>query len=423
MGVFAMKTINPTVSEHTYQPRADGVVTKYWLVKCRMPLCADAPNGVYAKKHSALASAVQDRMRLVRQFGGGTLNKDEFRDAECALHRLKSADGPAKGATLSQAVDFYLENFKGLDSSPTVDDAVCDFLELKKRRLRPTSLEEYEYYLRRLKTKFAAFRLGQITPQLVTEIIDAAGSPIGCHRILHSFFSYWAGTSKKLRNPSPCLGSNPVDFYSLDVQDVTDRQVVILTFNEVRNALALAAMVGDLPYWVWCLFTGMRPIETFRFWTWEGYGWARVHLDAGVIKVPSEIAKTKRARQIVVRPNLKAWLEYFRATEVPMFPACHRLLFREVKRGALPDEKHAVKDLLRHTYISNRVQAFDRSLAMTAIESGNSERIIKDHYFHMITDLTQVESFWAIRPETLGLEIPPAKAPPAHEAPDVENKS
>jgi hypothetical protein len=72
-----MKAINPTVTEHQYPPAKDGTQTKYYLTKCRLPVCEEAPTGVYQKKHATLAAAEQDRFRLIRLFGGGTLSKEE----------------------------------------------------------------------------------------------------------------------------------------------------------------------------------------------------------------------------------------------------------------------------------------------------------------------------------------------------------
>ena len=55
------------------------------------------------------------------------------------------------------------------------------------------------------------------------------------------------------------------------------------------------------------------------------------------------------------------------------------------------------------------MHAFDKSFGTTSVEAGNSERICKDSYFRMISNLRAVETFWAIRPETFGFETPEYK--------------
>jgi integrase len=411
MGVFAMKAINPTVTEHQYPPAKDGTQTKYYLTKCRVSVCEEAPTGVYQKKHSTQAAAEQDRFRLIRLFGGGTLSKEEFRDAEAAIYRLKGSNGPAKGSSLCEAVDFYIANFKGADCSPLVKDAMDKFEGLKFRTLRPDSKEEYSRYFKPFKKRFGELTLGQLTPDLVSNFIDAHPSPKSCYKILHSFLGYCSGSTKKLKNPEPWLDRNLADFYVLNTSDEDDAEIAILSVDEVLNCLVVAMAVGsdllgDLPFWVWCLYTGMRPMEAKRFWTKEGLGWTQVHLEAGEINVPSGVSKVRRPRPIVIRPNLRAWLLLFKELDVKMYPTKHRLLFREIRSSVLSEEKCKVRDLLRHTYISNRVHAFDKSFATTSVEAGNSERICKDFYFRMIADPMAVEAFWAIRPETFGFVTP-----------------
>lgn len=46
----------------------------------------------------------------------------------------------------------------------------------------------------------------------------------------------------------------------------------------------------------------------------------------------------------------------------------------------------AARDILRHTFVSNHVQAFG-SFAKTAIESGNSEGIIRKHYYARVSEV------------------------------------
>jgi integrase len=408
-----MKPINPSITIQHYPLTKKGARNKYYLVKCRLVPCDEAPSGVYQKKHSTEAGAQQDRLRLIRLFGGGSLSKEEFRDAEMAIYRLRGNTGPAKGSSLGDAVDFYIANYKGADSTPLVAVAIKEFTDKKFRTLRPDSKEEYRRYLKAFGTQFGTMKLGQLGHESVGDFIESHVSKKPCYKIIHSFLGYCAGTSKKLKNPTPWLERNPADFYVLDQTDERESEIVILTVDEIRNCLAYAmgigeAPLGDLPFWIWGLFTGMRPLEIKRFWTIEGYGWNRVHLEAGEISVPSEVSKVRSPRNIVIRPNLRAWLLFLKEAEIDMYPTRHRLLFRETRQMVLPEDKVPVRDLLRHTFISNRIHAFDRSFATTSVEAGNSERICKESYYRMISDPKAVEAFWDIRPETFGLTTPQA---------------
>jgi hypothetical protein len=65
-------------------------------------------------------------------------------------------------------------------------------------------------------------------------------------------------------------------------------------------------------------------------------------------------------------------------------------------------------DVLRHTFISKHIGAF-KSFADAAIESGNSEKIIRDHYLNT-SSLRDAKQFWKIEPK-LGLNPTPLKTP------------
>jgi hypothetical protein len=54
-------------------------------------------------------------------------------------------------------------------------------------------------------------------------------------------------------------------------------------------------------------------------------------------------------------------------------------------------------DILRHTFISMHIGAF-KSFADAALESGNSEKIIRDHYLNTSTS-AEAENFWRIYPK------------------------
>lgn len=406
-----MKTINPTVHDRYYPKTSNGPRRRYWLVKCRMHVCEDAPKGVYQRKHATESAALQDRMRLIRTYGGGggSLTADEFRDAEMALFKLKGTPSDAHNLTLNQVVEFAIQNYRsGGDTSPLTESAIATYLDLKKKLLRPDSIEEIERYLTPMQNKLGKVQVSQLSTAMIGELIDSFVSKAAAYKVIHGFLGYCAGSSKKKpKNPTPWLTRNPADFYTLTTEDSGHKKPVILSIAEVKACLFLALALGDLSFWVWCLFTGMRPDETHRFWLeFEDCGWRCINFESGVIDVPPKVTKTREGREIEIHPNLRKWLLFFRAFEYPMFPSGHRLKFRAIKKAVLTEEKIEVRDLLRHTFISNRVHAFDQSLATTSIEAGNSEKIIKKHYFRLITDKSAVVEYWELVPESFDLKTP-----------------
>ena len=93
-------------------------------------------------------------------------------------------------------------------------------------------------------------------------------------------------------------------------------------------------------------------------------------------------------------------------TLTPRCPHCAGVLERfegEIIPGNSYRELKAVRaklklsrDVCRHTFISMHVGAF-KSFADAAIESGNSEKIIRDHYLNT-TAAPEAKAFWRIEP-------------------------
>ncbi len=117
-----------------------------------------------------------------------------------------------------------------------------------------------------------------------------------------------------------------------------------------------------------------------------------------VIRIPPEVSKVKDLRQIKIQPNLREWLVRYPPETTRLIPKTPTLDYPNIRRGFnLPH------DGLRHTYISNHVGKF-RSVGDTALQAGNSERIIKKHYLNMV-HLDDAESFWKIVPERTGKKV------------------
>jgi integrase len=391
-----MKPFNPTIYEKQY-PHTE---TPYWLVKCELP-GASKP---YQRKHSTLLGAERDRVRLIREVGGGGLSADQAKAHEVAQYLLQNCTGDASGHSITSAVEYFIKTYKDPTKTPLVEEAVTEFKKEHTCTLRADSQEEYNRYLNRLVEGFGALRLSHLTATVLREHVNAYPSKLHHRKCLVGFFSYCSGGSKKIKSERNWLTGNPAIFIKVK-EEPKSGNAVILTIAEVKKALLEAIRFGDLPYWVWGLFTGMRPEEIKRFWTLERHGWNKINWSKGVIEVEAEITKDKRYREIIIRPNLRLWLEYFKASNTRMFPACHRLKFRRVKKAAIAVDKFHIKDLLRHTFISYRVNAFDKNVAYVAKESGNSVEVILESYLELITDESAITKFWSLVPKSFGLSL------------------
>jgi integrase len=208
---------------------------------------------------------------------------------------------------------------------------------------------------------------------------------------LSSFFN-WCGDHQRR-----WIGDNPAarvkKFKKLD-RDIPETLTVAdaeVLMRHVENH-AGGAMVR---YFALALFAGLRTGPTG-----ELHKLARhpdrdklIDLKTGVIHITPEISKTAQKRQVMIRPNLRAWLE---RSAPEILPKNHDRLVKTIRA-----EKKLTHDVLRHSFFSYHVAAF-RSVGDAALEGGNSESVIKTHYLNLTTR-SEGEAFWRIVPA--GVEI------------------
>jgi integrase len=152
-----------------------------------------------------------------------------------------------------------------------------------------------------------------------------------------------------------------------------------------------------LPWVVLSAFAGIRTFELFPDEKFvaekrkDVLKWSDIDLDAGRIVVPAAVSKTAEKRALSIHPTLAAWLRLIQ-------PANLFELDSEILSGSPPwrprkswggqsciDRLASTlgtawkKNALRHSFGTYRVQQ-TQSAGATALEMGNSERMIKAHY-------------------------------------------
>ena len=95
-------------------------------------------------------------------------------------------------------------------------------------------------------------------------------------------------------------------------------------------------------------------------------------------------------RTINIQPNLSGWLKPFakdkKSIVVTNFDKRVKRVRQVNKLG---------RDVLRHTFISMHVAKF-KSVGTTALQSGNSEAIIRRHYLKIVAE-NEAKQFWTIK--------------------------
>lgn len=321
------------------------------------------------------------------------LTESQLAEAESAFTRLG-------GRSLSAAVEWYLATYRPPETATTLETAVTAFLAERGQHVRPVVLADYQRTLDTLKAAFPAKRVHDLATSDIQAFLDAR--KIGKKRFnnvrgeLHAFFAWCKSRPRGWTTENPVA---PIPAFKLTrglpeimtVQAAAELMAYVETYRGGSRDLPTGCMV---PYFALCLFAGIRPCpsrgEIFKLANLGNVENA-VNLALGVIRISPEVSKVKCVRQITIQPNLAAWLARYPLKKFPILPLGGRYMVQEIrKKFALGD------DVLRHMFISMAVAKF-RSLGDAALQAGNSESMIKKHYYNTVT-ASDAETFWAINP-------------------------
>jgi len=160
--------------------------------------------------------------------------------------------------------------------------------------------------------------------------------------------------------------------------------------GENRSALAIAA------------FAGLRLSEVSRI------DWKEVKLAERFIVVEANKAKTAARRVIPMSENLAAWLAQDVRKEGPVSSAPNdNALGDRFERAAVRAKVGWQRNGFRHSWISYRV-AVTKNVAQTALEAGNSPRVIFSSYRELVSE-KDAEAWFKIKPSNETTNLIPLK--------------
>ncbi len=331
----------------------------------------------------------------------------ELREAEAAMQILKGS-----GMTLLDCVRGALRSGsnvqKSTTSKVTFKDALEKFEAAKRGHISVSQAETY-----RIRGKSFLDNIG--ASKLVTEITsdDIVDWINGCGRGQAVAKKTWNNYRNDLsaifswcmESPRRWLDKNPADevvkYNKRSLGGAGPERLSIQSAGEL-----MAAAEAEKPVWVTylaiCLFAGVRPdlrsgemAELARCVARDG--WGRYYIE-GVLHLSREITKTTDARSVTFPDNLKAWIASYPPTPESLCPGEPKEISALRQRFQVPS------DGLRHTAISAHV-AKHGSFALAAVEFGNSETIIRRHYFKRMS-AAEAEEFYSILPKVIPGTIP-----------------
>jgi integrase len=344
-----------------------------------------------ASMHSSMIHTALMNDGASRQVLSTTLAESQLRQAEQAIDRLGGK------YALSDCVDFFLKHFRDPSFKITLSDASAQFLAAQAGRIRPASMGEFKRTLRAFVVRVGDLDVHAVNHDVVAGYLKsltgkepgtlAAPKTVANNRkSLMRFFNWCVEKPQKFIEVNPVADIKAPKIDKGEVRTLSNQTVVdLMKYVEIFKGGSLVR------YFALAIFAGIRPHgELDRL---DGNG-SRIDLKNGVIKLTAADSKTRRARQIDIQPNLAAWLARFPGEIFPT--GCDRDITAIREQFGFSGDDTKNRDIMRHTFISNHVQAFD-SFAQAALQAGNSESIIRRDYLN-VTTKDEAVAFWQILP-------------------------
>ena len=275
----------------------------------------------------------------------------------------------------------------------TAREAVDEFLrELIRREARPATVTWYDDKLRVFLATFGERMLDAISRvDLVTWLNGLPCRDAGRRHYARTIRAVWRWAQ---RHDPPLVG-NDLTPGLVPRRTVTESAIRFLPVGECERILAGAGRYRSAI--ALALFAGLRPDEIAG----QGKPWMRwelIDLGEKIVRVPAEIAKTRRARIIEQLPQaLWAWLEPGIGSVSPgrsrqIAQLCGRL-------AGYGPERNWPKDALRHTFATYAVAATaDPGRVALWLGHEGVPTMLYRHY-RGLTPKTEAEKFWALRPK------------------------
>jgi site-specific recombinase XerD len=312
----------------------------------------------------------------------------QLNEAESCFDRL------APKYRLTEAVDYFLQYFHAPDFTITVSEASTKFRGAMEGVIRERTMIQLKSTLGQFERFADGLSVHEITSDTVERFLNSLRAKNGTDKAsrktwnnyrgeLHQFFEWCREKPQRYASANPASDTKrfKIDRGHVNVLNVDQCRELLEHVSELKEGRLVR-------FFALALFAGIRPGRKGEL---EKLGSSPqlVDLDNKVIRISPAISKTRQSRQIKIRPNLYQWLK--------RYPGEILSSKSQSELTAIRKKFKLTHDVLRHTFISMHIGAF-KSFADAALESGNSEKIIRHHYLNVVP-AGQAKAFWNIQPK------------------------
>jgi integrase len=336
--------------------------------------------------------------KLIEQENYGTAGLS-FNDRQRAEYLECAEKLQPFGATIRDAVNFYLPHLRVRNRTKTAAELVDELLKVKEAD------GASKRYLSDLRSRLGSFAdtfdgkpVAEITSREVDEWLRSLSdkdtgkrlSPVtrnNFRRVLCVAFNFALARGYCVSNPA---------FETAKAKEIASA-VGILTVEETARLLESAAP-DLLPYIAIGAFAGLRRAELERL------DWQEVDLQSGLIEVTASKAKSARRRFVRIQPNLARWLRPYAQLKGPVIPPGYRVLLQSAREKAGISEWP--QNALRHGFASYHLAWFNDAAAL-ALELGHTNSNMVFQHYRQVVKPRLAERYWKIAPVVTGKQVIP----------------
>lgn len=335
----------------------------------------------FSTKQAAEVFAAQARVNKMNEGAAAfALSADTRTEVAKSMVKLKPWN-----ATITEAVDYYVEHVLRYRNAPIVADIVQRMLaDAKAAGRRNWTIRELRTRLNQFALTFGKRQLSAITlPELeqwLNRLGLSARTRINRATKVSQLFNYairhgWTDTNLVARVPRPA---------------VDDKEPGIFTVKQTAALLEVAPRLGLLPYVALGLFAGLRPAETERL------DWSAVKLDERSIIIGAEVAKKRSRRVVEIGDTLAAWIAPCVKAKGSVVDAVN--LRKRLNALMAKAKVRWPTNGLRHSFGSYHL-AMHGDQVRTAAQMGHRDvGVLHNHYKALVTK-GEAEKFWNLRPK------------------------
>ena len=296
------------------------------------------------------------------------------------------------GATLRDAVEFYLPHLAATKRSCTASALIDELIQAKEADGASTRyLADLRGRLKHFASVFGARSVASITAPQVDEWLRSlcdkqSGKRLSAvtrnhfRRLLVVAFNF-------ARSRGYCV-ANPAE-QSAKAKEI---QSPVGILSATQTARLLENSVPELlPYVAIGAFAGLRRAELERL------DWKEVDLQSGLIEVTAANAKSARRRFVKIQPNLLRWLQPYAQLSGSVTPPGYGKLLLAARESA--GISQWPPNALRHGFASYHLAHFNDAAAL-ALELGHTNSQLVFQHYRQLVKPRDAERYWSIAPAT-----------------------